>query len=60
MAGFQAQGKHVGRRRIDLDAREKIRRLANDGLSPRKIAARVGVSHQTVRNYLAVSAERLA
>ncbi|AMJ65058.1 recombinase family protein [Hymenobacter sp. PAMC 26628] len=55
-AEVEATGEQYqhGRRRIDVDVATKVRELAAQGLSRRKIAESAGVSVGTVQNYLAI------
>ena len=49
----RAAGKQLGRPGLDQDMRNKIKRLREQGVSLRKIAAQVGVSLSTVQRVLA-------
>ena len=51
MARARKQNKHLGRARLPLATQRKIRKLRAGGLSLRKVAAKTGVTHVTVRNY---------
>ena len=53
MERARAEGKHIGRARIDRRTQRAIKRLRQkEKLSIRQIAERVGVSRGTVQNYI--------
>ena len=52
IAKSQAQGKRHGRPKIDEETAKQIRKLRKQKKSLRQIAKQVGVSRQTIANYL--------
>ena len=55
MAYAKKKGKRISRPPLPESTQQKIHSLGKEKMSLRKIAAEVGVSHATVRNYLTES-----